>query len=276
MVTDRSADWETAKAFSTSWNNLPRESVYTLEQFEDWMFPLGRNDFLGKEVLELGCGNASLMIHALSWEPTHIWGVELGASTISAERNLEVSGYKNWSIVQDDLVTYRSPGSDLVYSVGVLHHLADPHKGFQAVIQNTKRGGQFHCWVYAEEGNKFVIRFVDPMRKIVSRLPWWITKYLIATPLAGILYVIVKCLVTRWSGILRTKLPLIDYCLWLSRQKYKFVRHVVFDQLVAPRTSYISERIIRNWLNESKDIDQKSAYIIFRNGNSWKFGGKVS
>ena len=105
---------------------------------------------------------------------------------------MEVSGYKNWSIVQDDLVTYRSPGSDLVYSVGVLHHLADPHKGFQAVIQNTKRGGQFHCWVYAEEGNKFVIRFVDPVRKITSKLPWRITKYLIATPLAGILYLFVK------------------------------------------------------------------------------------
>ena len=31
------ADARTARAFATSWNNLPAGSVYTRAQFEDWI-----------------------------------------------------------------------------------------------------------------------------------------------------------------------------------------------------------------------------------------------
>ncbi len=35
---------------------------------------------------------------------------------------------------------------------------------------------------------------VEPTRKIASRLPWWFTKYLIATPLVAPYYVYAKLL----------------------------------------------------------------------------------
>ena len=41
-------DQTTAQAFASSWNNLNLGSVYTFEQFLDWINPLVEKDIKGK------------------------------------------------------------------------------------------------------------------------------------------------------------------------------------------------------------------------------------
>src|SRR4030095_10533573 len=94
MMTTRSnqlveRDNATAEAFATSWNNLPDGSIYSAEQVEDWFAPLSRADVSGKSVLELGCGNGSLMVHVAEWLPAYLEGVDLGSSVLSARRNMQ-------------------------------------------------------------------------------------------------------------------------------------------------------------------------------------------
>ena len=72
-------DSKTAAAFANSWNHLPAGSVYTLAQFEDWLAPLTRADVEGRTVLELGCGNGSLLVHLAGWNPGQLEGIDLGA-----------------------------------------------------------------------------------------------------------------------------------------------------------------------------------------------------
>ncbi len=162
-----------------------------------------------------------------------------------------------------------------MYCIGVLHHLKDPKKGFDAVIANTKKGGRFHCWVYAEEGNSLVIHVVDPIRRLTSRLPWWLVKYGFATTLVAPYYLYAKA-VSALKGLpLAKNLPLYEYSLWIARREFAFFRHVAFDQLVTPRTAYIPRHAIEDWLRSSSAVDQSSTYITMRNGNSWKFGGRI-
>ena len=269
-----SVDTATAEAFATSWNNLPGGSVYTPAQFEDWFAPLSDEDVTGKNVLELGCGNGSLLVHMAGWNPAHLVGVDLGSSVSSARKNMEACGFPDYEIVKGDLTTFKSEGFDVVYSIGVLHHLSEPAKGFASVIANTKPGGQFHCWVYAREGNAVVRYFVDPIRKIASRLPWWITKYLIATPLVVPYYFYAK-LLRAFRGLpFLKKAPLYAYSLWIAERDFLFFRHVAFDQLVTPQTVYIDRPTVESWLKHPA-VDPDSTYIVFRNGNSWKFGGRI-
>jgi hypothetical protein len=155
----------------------------------------------------------------------------------------------------------------------VIHHLKDLDKGFASLISNTKSGGKFHAWVYAREGNGVIVYIVDPIRKIVSHLPWWFTKYFVATPLV-VPYFIYAKIISRFRNVsIFKKLPLYQYSLWISKREFAFFRHVAFDQLVTPQTRYIPRSTIESWLKDTR-IDQSSTYIIMRNGNSWKFGGK--
>ena len=266
-------DLKTADAFATSWNNLPPGSVYTRAQFEEWFAPLTQVDAEGREVLELGCGNGSLLFHMAGWRPSQLEGIDLGASVLSARRNLSAQDNPNWVVNQGDLTTYRGRPRDFVYSIGVLHHLQHPGVGFESVLANTKSGGRFHCWVYAHEGNGVIRWVVDPIRKLASGLPWWVTKYFIATPLVVPYYFYAKS-VSRFRNLPGLKsLPLYDYSLWIASRGFAFFRHVAFDQLVTPQTVYLDRVTIEGWLAQHPRVVPGSTYLIFRNGNSWKFGG---
>jgi ubiquinone/menaquinone biosynthesis C-methylase UbiE len=265
-----SVDKETADAFATSWNNLPDGSVYTVDQIEDWLSPITENDVQEKTVLELGCGNGSLLCHIAKWRPQSIEGVDLGESVLSCTKNMYETGFQSFKVTQADLVDFESDGFDVVYSIGVLHHLKEPFAGFRSVVKNTKSGGKFHCWVYAKEGNGVIIHLVDPIRKIASKLPWWLTKYMVATPLAIPFYLYAKA-ISKSKHF--KKLPLYEYSRWISSREFGFFRHVAFDQLVTPQTTYISKETIETWLSGSDEIAENSTYVILRNGNSWKFGG---
>jgi len=272
-----SQDQATADAFANSWNNLPPGSVYSREQYEDWMAPLGEPDVRDRDVLELGCGNGSLLVHTAAWVPRKLVGVDLGSSVETARANLDRASAKNVEVKQADLTAFSSDGFDVVYCIGVLHHLKEPQIGFKAVLHNVRPGGRFHCWVYAREGNGIVIALVDPIRKLASRLPWWFTKYAIATPLTVPFYLYAKLLhavIGNRSERLRSA-PLRDYCLWIAPREFAFFRHVAFDQLVTPQTAYIAKSEIEHWLAEASGIEPESSYIVFRNGNSWKFGGRT-
>jgi SAM-dependent methyltransferase len=268
-------DQKAADAFATSWNNLPEGSVYTEDQARDWFEPLTPGDFARKRVLEMGCGNGSLMVYVAHWQPSRLTGVDLGGSVKSARANLQKTGYRKWEVIQADLTTFESPGFDIVYSIGVLHHLREPQKGFDAVVRNVAPGGRFHCWVYAFEGNAVIRWLVDPIRRVASRLPWWMTKYLVATPLVFPYFLYAKLLesLPRWRFL--AHLPLYEYSLWIAKREFAFFRHVAFDQLVTPQTMYIRRQTLEEWLRSNPRIIPQSAYIQRRNGNSWKFGGQV-
>jgi len=248
--------------------------VYRFDQFEEWMFPLAKKDVAGKRVLELGCGNGSQMVHMATWEPEYLEGVDLGDSVESAKSNMSAQAHKNWKITKADLTTVQTDGFDLVYCIGVLHHLISPKKGLDAVIRNVKRGGRFHCWVYAREGNMLVMLFVEPLRRMFSRFPWWFTKYVVATPLAVPFFAYAKLLALFKNVRLLKSFPLYSYCQWIARREFPFFRHVAFDQLVTPQTTYIDRTTIENWLEAYPNLEKDSLYIIMRNGNSWKFGGR--
>jgi SAM-dependent methyltransferase len=268
-----SLDQNTADAFATSWNNVGEGSVYTPAQAIDWFEPLSATDFKDKTVAELGCGNASLLLHVMGWGVCHGRGVDLGASVQSAQANLARAGIKNCDIVKGDLTSYRGELSDLVYCIGVLHHLKSPSAGFESVLENTKQGGKFHCWVYAYEGNAVVRWLVDPIRLVACHLPWWLTKYGLATPLALPFYLYAKALRAIGNTSLAKAMPLGEYAMWIAQRGFAFFRHVAFDQLVTPQTAYIKRAQVEAWLADER-VAPGSSYIIMRNGNSWKFGGK--
>jgi SAM-dependent methyltransferase len=213
------------------------------------------------DVLELGFGNGSLLAHAAAARPRRLVGIELGDTLEHARR---IAGPLP-ELHRGDLTTAELGQFDVVYCIGVLHHLAEPRAGFESVLRHTKPGGRFHCWVYAHEGNALIRWTVDPLRRIASRLPWWLTKYGLALPLVMPYFVYAKLHLPFTK-----QLPLGEYTLWIRHEPFRFFHHVAFDQLVTPRTTYLRRATIEAWLADPR---VGSSYIRRRNGNSWIFGG---
>ncbi|MFN8606747.1 MAG: class I SAM-dependent methyltransferase [Vulcanimicrobiota bacterium] len=264
-------DKATADSFANSWNHLGQGSVYSHEQFLDWIAPLKPEDLAGAEILELGFGNGSLLVHAARCGPQKLSGVDLGDTQETARRNLANLPAGLVELHRGDLTRVQLGQFDIVYCIGVLHHLAEPREGFDSVLRHTRPGGRFHCWVYGWEGNLVVRLLVEPIRKVACRLPWWINKYFLALPLSLPFYAYCQAL-ARLPEAFRRLLPLKDYALWISKREWSFFHHVAFDQLVTPRTVYLKRDEIEEWLRDGR-IQPGSGYIQMRNGNSWKFGG---
>ena len=272
----RAPDQRTADRFAASWNTVYDASVYTRDQFEDWIAPWTRETIAGRSVLELGCGSGALLVHMLTFAPSRLAGIDLGASV---ERARALLRGKAVEVHQMDLTDHAAIAAQLgrferVYCIGVLHHLREPERGVASLLALTLPGGSFHGWVYAHEGNAVVRWFVDPIRRVASVLPWWFTKYAVALPLAVPFFLWSKTCATLEGAGHRLPLPLWDYMTWIGRRGFRFHHHVAFDQLVTPVTRYIRRERVEEWLRDPR-IERGTTYVVHRNRNGWKFGGRI-
>ncbi len=72
---------------------------------------------------------------------------------------------------------------DIVFSIGVIHHLADPQAALRQMTKAAKLGGKVMIWVYGYENNEWIVRWFDPWRKLIfARLPIDVTHFLSLFP----------------------------------------------------------------------------------------------
>jgi SAM-dependent methyltransferase len=270
-------DSRTAECFSNSWNNVFNPSVYTFEQFKDWISPWDPEEMNDCSIIELGVGSGALLYHFTKFNTKSLTGIDLGSSVRTAKHLLGKKAKILQRDATDSISLFKELGAfDRTYCIGVLHHLNNPEEGVETLIKLTKPGGKFHGWVYASEGNFLIRILVDPIRNFSNKLNWKITKYCIAMPLSIPFYIYSKfCLFFFTFSKINLPVPLFKYMLWVGKRGFKFHHHVAFDQLVTPVTHYITRNRINSWLDDPR-IDPSSKYIIFRNGNSWKFGGTIT
>jgi SAM-dependent methyltransferase len=255
----------TADAFGYSWGHYPKKNPYTEEQWRDWVVPLTAADLEGKTVLDVGCGLGGFAEHARAWGAAWVVGVDLSSAIDAARERLG----NDVELVQGDI--YAMPladGSfDLAYSIGVLHHLPDPERGFRAVVETVRPGGLAFAWVYGREGNGLIVRVVDPLRRhVLSRLPRGFLKWAISLPVAAILWPFVRA-ARRGASF-----PYSAYFRFLAQSDFRFTHGVVFDHLVAPTSHYIRREEFEGWFERAGLVDVR---ITRRNENSWRGLGRV-
>jgi SAM-dependent methyltransferase len=255
----------TADAFGYSWTHYPKKNPYTEEQWRDWVVPLSEADFAGRRVLDVGCGLGGFAEYARRWGAEHVVGVDLSAAIDAAHERLG----DDVDLVQGDI--YAMPlveGSfDLAYSIGVLHHLPDPERGFQEMARTVRPGGLVFAWVYGREGNGLIVRVVDPLRRrALSRLPRGLLKWAVSFPLAAVLWPFVAA-ARRGASF-----PYSAYFRFLGQNDFRFTHGVVFDHLVAPTSHYIRREEFAAWFDRAGLVD---VVITRRNENSWRGLGRA-
>jgi SAM-dependent methyltransferase len=267
---------KTASAFGWQWQHFAEQHPEFEEQFLDWLHPIGRDFFRGKRVLDAGCGTGRHAHFAAEFGADEVIALDLSDAVEAARTNL--SHQPNVRVVQGDLLRppFRTAGAgggfDLVYSIGVLHHLPDPYAGFQSLLRFVRPGGTIAVWVYGHENNGFVRHVVEPLRRVSTRIPPPMLRGL-AWPLALGFHGAAKGVYGPLHGTtVGQALPLDQYMSSVAGFSFRQNYAIVFDQLVAPTAAYIRGDELERWFSDNGLVD---VVVSHRHGNSWRGKGRI-
>jgi len=189
-----------------------------------------------------------------------------------------VRGWPQVQVIQADI--YHLPlrtGFDYVYCIGVLQHLPEPERGFLNLAQLLQRGGWLSIWVYGYEGTAAVRYFVDPLRRLTSRLPLSLIYGLSFLPTA-VLFLLARGLRRAQKNPFKEashswtkKIPLAEYLSYMSQFNFTYLHNSIFDQLIAPITKYFRRQEVESWF---KKAGMSDVLITSRNEMSWRGLGR--
>jgi len=266
---------KTKKSFAFSWEKFA--DIYEdPADFLDWIYPKDRDFFKNKIVLDAGCGTGKHALFASRFGAKEVIGFDLSNSVETAYRITK--SINNVHIVQADI--YNLPFKekfDFIYSIGVLHHLPDPERGFKSLIEFLKEKSWISIWVYGYEGTALVRKIINPIRKnITVKLPSRLV-YFFSFCLALIFYFIAKGIYKPLDYHQSTRkilknLPLSAYLVYMSRFNFSHNFNSVFDQLIAPITHFHAKQEVETWFKES---NLKNIIISSRNNMSWRGTGQI-
>ncbi|MCP4660467.1 MAG: methyltransferase domain-containing protein, partial [bacterium] len=229
---------DTATRFGYEWNRFSQfDATEEAASMATWLRPRSLADLKDLTVLDVGCGMGRHAVIAADAGVRRLVGIDLGHAVDAAFANTR--HLAEVTIVQADI--YHPPLADgmfdAAFSLGVLHHLPDPKRGFVTIAPKLRPGGWFHLWLYGREGNAWIVHFVNGIRRMTSRMPLGLL-YFLSAALAVPLFIAAKTLY-RLPG-LRTALPYHPYIAWLGRFGFKKIHAIVFDHALTPVAHYLS------------------------------------
>lgn len=259
----------TVTQFGASWAIHDDMEDFYERQLMEWIAPLAPSDFAGKTVLEAGCGKGRHSRLVASWNPAALYSVDLSEAVFLAEANTREA--ENVTCVRANLLDLPFPdlAFDLAFCVGVLHHLKSPERGLEELWRVLKPGGSLCLWVYAREGNGWVIWLVDPLRKgITSRIPTKLLRPLV-WPISAFLYFVLKALYGPITGKGERQsrfLPYSSYLGYISKFPFREIDSIVLDHLCPPIAYYLKKDTLERWFN---GLSAKKVHFRWHNKNSW-------
>jgi uncharacterized protein YbaR (Trm112 family)/ubiquinone/menaquinone biosynthesis C-methylase UbiE len=255
--------------FGYQWNKFPKIEPSDRGFFLNCIKPIKSDFFADKVILDAGCGMGRFAYHAGLFGAKMVIGMDFSSAVEAAAQNCK--GIPNIQIIQGEITRppLRPEVLDYVYSLGVLHHLPEPERGFASLLPLLKQGGAISAWVYGKEGNGWVRFLVTPLRVVITSL---LPKRLllpITWLLGTILYVAVFGVyqpMQKWFPSLLRFLPYNNYLLGLVGDTHQQFVGVVFDHLHTPISFYYSGPEFERWFTRSEIA--KFVVTPF-NGYSW-------
>jgi SAM-dependent methyltransferase len=242
--------------FGYEWDKYSQIDENYENQFKNWVFPLDTKDFQGKKVLDAGCGMGRNSYWSLKWGAENLTAFDFDKRSVNAAKNT-LRSFSNTDVVYKNIYEIDWQNEfDLVFSIGVIHHLDKPKQALENLIRALKPGGILVLWLYSRVGYDWIIKYVNPIRKkITSRLPLSLVHlitYFFSVPL--------------WLFLKIFKGP-SSYLKQLSTFNFWHLHSIVFDQLIPEVANYWSREEVEDLL---KDLNLKNIDIHQPpNGNGW-------
>jgi SAM-dependent methyltransferase len=232
------------------------------EQFNRWISVLESDNLEGLYVVDAGCGTGRNSFWMNQRNARRILAFDVESSTVDvARRNLRE--YENIQVKRMSIYEASMPNgelADIAFSIGVVHHLSDPKRAISRLSQLVKQNGYVVIWVYGAEGNRWLLRFLNPLRKLTKHIPMPVLNGL-SNFLAIPLYF-----------YLRLPVPKSQYLNLISNFRYWHLKSIVLDQLLPKIANYWSQAEVKDLMETS---GLRNVVVKPVNGMSWSASGQV-
>lgn len=262
MVTDRDVRDRTVADFGNQWQihgSLDDDHWSSVEMFADHFGGhFDAAEITGKDVAEVGSGSGRIVNMICSFRPRKCYAIEPSAGfeilKANTRQHADIVDY-----VQATGESFDLRDLDLVFSLGVIHHIKDPADVVANIHRSLKDGGTFLVWVYGHEGNRPYLMFHGALSWITRRMPDAMLDRVSAALNHAIQPYIWLCR--------RLPLPLRGYllnvfakCGWEKR------KYIIFDQLNPAYAKYYRREELLKLLNDAGFHDVR---LYHRHGYSW-------
>jgi Tfp pilus assembly protein PilF/SAM-dependent methyltransferase len=144
----------------------PIDKAATIDVFLHRHFPLATfrplNKECGIDILIAGCGTGQHSIEtALRFRDARVLAVDLSLTSLSyAKRKTQALDLNSIEYAQADILKLAPLGLsfDMIESIGVLHHLDDPLKGWRVLLSLLRPGGFMRLGFYSEIARRDIVR----------------------------------------------------------------------------------------------------------------------
>ena len=223
----------TQASFGYEWTHFNDWASSGDTNFRDYFARIDLAGLRSARVLDAGCGMGR---HARQLAPyvSYLVAADFSRAIDVAWKN--VSDLPNVSCVQADIthLPLTDDAFDLVYSMGVVHHLPNTEEAVSALARKLKPGGQLRLYLYWKRPGwaGLILRLVSTARRLTTRLPFPMLRALclvLSLALyAGIVLPYRKLIAFGWTA--PRKWPLFVY----TKYPFRVLYNDQFDRFSAP------------------------------------------
>jgi SAM-dependent methyltransferase len=244
----------TQHQFGYQWEAYPEIVAQHREQFQRWIAPFREEDFRGKRFLEAGCGMGRNSFWALCAGASSGIALDYDERTVAAARK-NLAAFPNCEVRFQSIYDLAETATvDIAFSIGVIHHLAEPRKAVENLVRALKPGGTLILWLYAREGNEIYLSVIDPLRKYVtSRLPQFVTRWIATCMTIGLKLYLAFPHKRPYESMLR-------------KHSFRQLELIVLDQLIPSIAYYWTAEDVHRLV---AGLPLANNVLSYTNGMSW-------